>query len=128
MKTILTIDDDPVVRTLVKKIFEQVGFKVITAADGFEGIHSILTKKPDLIFLDIMMPIIDGIEVLKRVKKMPEVAAIPIIMFTAVADSQKVVQSSQLGAADYVIKPFQSSILIKKVQEVLLKTQTDASV
>ena len=59
---------------------------------------------------------------------MPEVAAIPIIMFTAVADSQKVVQSSQLGAADYVIKPFQSSILIKKVQEVLLKTQTDASV
>lgn len=128
MKTILTIDDDPVVRTLVKKIFQQVGFKVITAADGFEGIHAILTQKPDLIFLDIMMPIIDGIEVLKRVKKMPEVAGIPIIMFTAVADSQKVVQSSQLGAADYVIKPFQSSILIKKVQEVLLKTQSDASV
>ena len=128
MKTILTIDDDAVVRTLVKKIFEQLGFNVITAADGFEGIHAILTQKPDLVFLDIMMPIIDGIEVLKRVKKMPEVCEIPISMFTAVADSKKVMQSSRLGAADYIIKPFQSSILIKKVQEVLLKTQTDASV
>ncbi len=119
MLKIITIDDDPIVRTLIKKTFTNIGFEVITAADGFEGIQAITTEKPDIIFLDIMMPIIDGIEVLKRIKKIPEVAKIPVIMFTAVSDGRMVVESSKLGAEAYIIKPFQSSVLIQKVKELL---------
>ena len=119
MLKIITIDDDPIVRTLIKKTFTSIGFEVITAADGFEGLQAIEKYHPDIIFLDIMMPIIDGIEVLKRIKAKPQIANIPVIMFTAVSDGQMVVESSKFGAEDYIIKPFQSSVLIKKVNELL---------
>ena len=119
MLKIITIDDDPVVRTLIKKTFSSLGFEVITAADGFEGLQAIENNQPDIIFLDIMMPIIDGLEVLKRIKATPKIAKIPVIMFTAISDGQMVVESSKFGAEDYIIKPFQSSVLIQKVKELL---------
>lgn len=119
MLKIITIDDDPIVRTLIKKTFNSLGFEVITAADGFEGLQAVIDNHPDVIFLDIMMPIIDGIEVLKRIKATPEIANIPVIMFTAVSDGAMVAESSKIGAEDYIIKPFQSSVLIQKVNELL---------
>lgn len=121
MIKLLAIDDDPIIRTLIKKTFSNLGFEVLTASDGFEGIHATMTQKPALILLDIMMPIVDGLEVLKRIKEVPEVSKIPIIMFTAVAESKMVVESSKLGADDYIIKPFQSSVLITKVRDLLQK-------
>ena len=125
MIKLLTIDDDPIIRTLIKKTFSNLGFEVLTASDGFEGIHATITQKPALILLDIMMPIVDGLEVLKRIKEVPEVSKIPIIMFTAVAESKMVVESSKLGADDYIIKPFQSSILITKVRDLLQKVSLE---
>ena len=119
MLKIITIDDDPIVRTLIKKTFNSLGFEVITAADGFEGLQAVIDNHPDVIFLDIMMLIIDGIEVLKRIKATPEIANIPVIMFTAVSDGAMVAESSKIGAEDYIIKPFQSSVLIQKVNELL---------
>ena len=116
---IITIDDDPVVRTLINKTFSRLGFEVITAADGFEGLQAIENNQPDIIFLDVLMPIIDGLEVLKRIKATPKIAKIPVIMFTAVSDGQMVLESSKLGAEDYIIKPFQSSVLIQKVKMLL---------
>lgn len=121
MIKLLVIDDDPFILTLVKKTFSSLGFEVLTANDGFEGIDAIKKHKPALILLDIMMPILDGLEVLKRVKESPEVSRIPIIMFTAVAENKMVVESSKLGADDYIIKPFQSSVLITKVRDLLQK-------
>lgn len=121
MIKIIAIDDDPIIRTLIKKTFGNLGFEVLTASDGFEGIHTIITQRPALILLDIMMPIVDGLEVLKRIKEIPEVAKIPIIMFTAVAESKMVVESSKLGADDYIIKPFQSAVLVTKVRDLLQK-------
>lgn len=121
MIKLLVIDDDPFILTLVKKTFSSLGFEVLTAPDGFEGIDAIKKHKPALILLDIMMPILDGLEVLKRVKESPEVSRIPIIMFTAVAENKMVVESSKLGADDYIIKPFQSSVLITKVRDLLQK-------
>lgn len=121
MIKLLAIDDDPIIRTLIKKTFSNLGFEVLTASDGFEGIHATMTQKPALILLDIMMPIVDGLEVLKRIKEVPEVSKIPIIMFTAVAESKMIVESSKLGADDYIIKPFQSSVLITKVRDLLQK-------
>lgn len=125
MIKLLAIDDDPIIRTLIKKTFSNLGFEVLTASDGFEGIHATITQKPALILLDIMMPIVDGLEVLKRIKEVPEVSKIPIIMFTAVAESKMVVESSKLGADDYIIKPFQSSILITKVRDLLQKVSLE---
>ena len=125
MIKLLTIDDDPIIRTLIKKTFSNLGFEVLTASDGFEGIHATITQKPALILLDIMMPIVDGLEVLKRIKEVPEVSKIPIIMFTAVAESKMVIESSKLGADDYIIKPFQSSILITKVRDLLQKVSLE---
>ena len=119
MLKIVTIDDDPVVRTLIKKTFSSLGFEVITAADGIEGLRAIENHQPDIIILDVMMPIIDGLEVLKRIKATPKIAKIPVIMFTAISDGQMVVESSKFGAEDYIIKPFQSSVLIQKVKELL---------
>lgn len=121
MIKLLAIDDDPFIRTLVKKTFTNLGFEVLTAPDGFEGLHTIITQKPALILLDIMMPILDGLEVLKRIKETPEVSKIPIIMFTAVSERKMIVESSKLGADDYILKPFQSSILITKVRDLLQK-------
>ncbi|MCH8927738.1 MAG: response regulator [Candidatus Marinimicrobia bacterium] len=125
MIKLLAIDDDPIIRTLIKKTFSNLGFEVLTASDGFEGIHATITQKPALILLDIMMPIVDGLEVLKRIKEVPEVSKIPIIMFTAVAESKMVIESSKLGADDYIIKPFQSSILITKVRDLLQKVSLE---
>ena len=119
MLKIITIDDDPVVRTLIKKTFSSLGFEVITAADGFEGLQAIENNQPDIIFLDIMMPIIDGLEVLKRIKATPKIAKIPVIMFTAIAEGHMIAESSKIGAEDYIIKPFQSSVLIQKVKKLL---------
>lgn len=121
MIKLLVIDDDPFIRTLVNKTFSNLGFEVLAAPDGFEGIDAIKTQKPALILLDIMMPILDGLEVLKRIKESPEVSRIPIIMFTSVAESKMVIESSKLGADDYIIKPFQSSVLITKVRDLLQK-------
>ena len=119
MLKIITIDDDPVVRTLIKKTFSSLGFEVITAADGIEGLRAIENHQPDIIILDVMMPIIDGLEVLKRIKATPKIAKIPVIMFTAISDGHMVVETSKFGADDYIIKPFQSSVLIQKVKELL---------
>ena len=119
MLKIITIDDDPVVRTLIKKTFSSLGFEVITAADGIEGLRAIENNQPDIIILDVMMPIIDGLEVLKRIKATPKIAKIPVIMFTAISDGHMVVETSKFGAEDYIIKPFQSSVLIQKVKKLL---------
>lgn len=119
MLKIITIDDDPVVRTLIKKTFSSLGFEVITAADGIEGLRAIENNQPDIIILDVMMPIIDGLEVLKRIKATPKIAKIPVIMFTAISDGHMVVETSKFGADDYIIKPFQSSVLIQKVKKLL---------
>ena len=116
---IISIDDDPVVRTLIRKTFSSLGFEVITVADGLEGLQEIENNQPDIIFLDVMMPIIDGIEVLKRIKATPKIARIPVIMFTAIAEGKMIIESSKIGAEDYIIKPFQSSVLIQKVQKLL---------
>lgn len=119
MLKIISIDDDPVVRTLIRKTFSSLGFEVITVADGLEGLQEIENNQPDIIFLDVMMPIIDGIEVLKRIKATPKIARIPVIMFTAIAEGKMIIESSKIGAEDYIIKPFQSSVLIQKVQKLL---------
>jgi DNA-binding response OmpR family regulator len=115
-KTILVVDDEQRLVSVVKAYLEQEGFRVVTASNGGEAIHVARQEKPDLIILDIMMPEMDGYEFLRVHRKERET---PIIMLTAkVADNEKVI-GLELGADDYVTKPFKPRELIARVRAVL---------
>lgn len=118
MSRILLIDDDTLTTKLYKGKFEDGGFEIDTAPDGETGLKMIRDKKPDVILLDIMMPKMDGLEVLRKLKKSSSTQKIPIILLTNVGDSEDDVEKGlELGAVTYLIK---SSYTPK---EVLLKTK-----
>jgi len=119
MKKILIADDRSEVVELVKVTLEGEGYRTIDASDGREALEKIRKEKPDLILLDIVMPKMNGFEVLSRVKKDPKTKEIPIVMLTA--QGQKVDQEKgrRLGARDYITKPFSLSHLLNKIEEIL---------
>ncbi|MHC4235435.1 MAG: response regulator, partial [Planctomycetota bacterium] len=100
--TLLIIDDDPHARELLRRTFSKEGYAVIEAADGASGIELALTQQPDVITLDVMMPGMDGWEVLSRIKADPATTDIPVIMVSIIDD---VNMGVALGASDYVTKP-----------------------
>ena len=122
-KKILVVDDDPHIVSLIKNRFEANSYEVITANDGEECIEKILSDKPDLVILDIMMPKVDGYNVLVGIKEIKaitgELPDIPIIVLTAVADPRirEMVEKEQI--IDYMIKPFDSADLLSKVKKAL---------
>lgn len=122
-KKILVVDDDPHIVSLIKTRFEANKYEVITAQDGEECLERILADKPDLVILDIMMPKVDGYNVLVGIKEIKaitgELPEIPIIVLTAVADPRvkEMVEKEQI--VDYIIKPFDSADLLSKVKKAL---------
>jgi DNA-binding response OmpR family regulator len=115
-KTVLVVDDEQRLVSVVKAYLEQEGFRVVTAANGRDALHVARQEKPDLIILDIMMPEVDGYEFLRIHRKERDT---PVIMLTArVADNEKVI-GLELGADDYVTKPFKPRELIARVRAVL---------
>jgi len=104
METILIIEDDATMLRGLKDNFEFKGYRVLTAADGEEGLDAALGQKPDLIVLDIMLPKINGYEVCRLIRK--EGLEMPIIMLTAKGEESDIVLGLNLGADDYVTKPF----------------------
>ncbi|MFA5069799.1 MAG: response regulator [Patescibacteria group bacterium] len=105
MNKVLLIDDEALVLRLFKRIFTPVtGFELSTAWDGMEGLQKIKEVKPDLVLLDIRMPKIDGLEVLRRIKADKEIARIPVIMLTNLSDTKLVSEAVSLGARGYLIK------------------------
>jgi len=105
-KKILFVDDEPVVVTLMKKRIESRGFLVETASDGASGLEKAKTWKPDAVLLDIAMPGMDGYETCRRLKAMKETASIPVILFTAIQETQLEAMAQKAGAAKVVHKPF----------------------
>jgi len=118
-QTILTIDDDPVVRKLVNKAVQGMGYNSIEVSSGLEGLHYLEKHSVQLILLDIMMPILDGFEVLKKIKKHREWRAIPLMMFSAVSDEHKVKEALDMGANNYILKPFRLRTIQEKIVDVL---------
>lgn len=122
-KKILVVDDDPHIVSLIKTRFEANRYEVITANDGEECIEKILSDKPDLLILDIMMPKVDGYNVLVGIKEIRaitgELPEIPVIVLTAVADPRvrEMVEKEQI--VDYIIKPFDSADLLSKVKKAM---------
>jgi DNA-binding response OmpR family regulator len=120
MKTrILVVDDEPDVLDLVTYNLGQAGFQTDTAADGAEALRKARSNTPDLILLDLMLPEMDGLEVCKLLRRDPKTSAIPIIMLTARASEIDRIVGLELGAADYVPKPFSPRELVLRVKKRL---------
>jgi CheY-like chemotaxis protein len=113
--TVLVIDDDPVIVKLLQVNFELEGFTVITAHDGFEGVERAKTGEPDVVISDIMMPGMNGLELVSTLKSDPQTADLPVLLLSAKAQMADVQRGFDLGADDYVTKPFDPIELVEKV-------------
>ena len=116
---ILLADDEEDIKTVVSMLLESKGFEVITAYDGLATLDLARSEKPDLILLDVMMPVVNGYEVCARLKQDEATRDIPIVMLSAMAQSESVDKGLSAGAVDYVIKPFDPSRLEEVIQRVL---------
>jgi CRP/FNR family transcriptional regulator, polysaccharide utilization system transcription regulator len=122
MKTILLIEDNLEVRENTAEILELAGYKVDTAENGKIGVEKALATKPDLIVCDIMMPVLDGYGVLHMLSKQPTTAAIPFIFLTARAERLDMRKGMEMGADDYLTKPFDDIELLNAIESRLKKT------
>jgi len=118
-KTIMVVDDNPDAGTLVKAILEREGFGVQTTDNGLEVFSRLKEQKPDLIILDIMMPHVDGLEVLERLRGTAETSSIPVILLTAKVQYDDVIEGYKLGADYYITKPFTSTQLVNGINLIL---------
>ncbi|HEX2852277.1 MAG TPA: response regulator [Opitutaceae bacterium] len=116
---ILTVDDSKTVRVIVRRAFRSFDCEVFEANNGEEGLAVATKELPHLILLDITMPVMDGVEMLTRLKAAPALKAIPVIMLTAEGGRDNVLKIAKIGVRDYLIKPFKESVLIAKVARVL---------
>lgn len=121
--TILVADDDPVILRLLEVNFEMEGFNVVTAEDGAVALERARQSKPDVIVLDVMMPKMTGHEVAEALRGDPDLASIPVIFVSAKAQGADVARGMELGAADYVTKPFDPMDLVERVAAVLEKSR-----
>lgn len=116
---ILIADDDELVVQLLKTTFAEQGHEVVHVADGV-GVGTLAaSERPDLIVLDIMMPGIDGIEALRRLRTDPVTSTVPVIMLTTRGYRNEVVGALTLGACDYLLKPFTTEVLLERVRRAL---------
>lgn len=115
---ILVVDDEPYVVRALSFILKKEGYKVVTAVDGEQALKCVEEDKPDLIFLDIMMPKIDGYEVTQKLKSNEATKNIHIILLTAKGQEEDHKKGLELGADDYITKPFSPTGLTKKLGEI----------
>lgn len=120
-KTILVVDDEERMARFIRLNLEHDGFQVVEAHRGMEAVNELRVKMPDVVLLDVMMPDIDGFEVLQLIR---ETSTVPVIMLTAKGEEDDRVKGLELGADDYVTKPFSPRELVSRVRAVLRRTET----
>ncbi len=125
-KRILAVDDDIIVLTRITNILRN-DYELVTVNSGMRALRYLREEKPDLILLDIRMAQQDGIETLREIRNMEERKDIPVIMLTGVENKDIVVESAKLGVCDYLLKPFSSTELLKRIQRVLGQEETEES-
>jgi DNA-binding response OmpR family regulator len=121
---ILVVDDEPEAVELVEFNLRQAGFEVLTASDGAEALKKARSSLPSLIVLDLMLPEVDGLEVCKMLRRDPATAAVPIVMVTAKAAEIDRILGLELGADDYMTKPFSPRELVLRVKKILQRGQS----
>ncbi len=119
-RKILVIDDEPGIIDIVETNLIGEGFEVLSASDGKEGLAKIKSDNPELVVLDVMMPEMDGWQVLKELEKDPETAGIPVIMLTAKAADEDYIYGLEEGAVEYITKPFFPQELINRIKISLM--------
>jgi DNA-binding response OmpR family regulator len=120
---ILIVEDDPDIAQLVARYLDKAGFATERAATGREAIQAIAAKAPDLIVLDLMLPHVDGMEICRMVRSDAATAAMPIIMLTARAEESERIVGLEIGADDYLAKPFSPGELVARVRALLRRAQ-----
>ena len=118
-ETILVVEDEEDIRELLKYNLEKEGYQVFGAATGEEGLRAVRDRRPDLILLDLMLPGIDGLEVCRRIRGGAQTQHLPIIMLTAKGEEADIVTGLELGADDYIAKPFSPRVLLARLRAAL---------
>lgn len=122
---ILIADDEPHIRRILQFLLEDKGFEVCLAEDGQEALEALATFRPNLVLLDVMMPKADGFSVLQAIRSGYETSSLPVIMLTAKGETTDKVKGLQVGANDYVIKPFDHDELLLRVSNLLDSTRRE---
>ncbi|HEU4402037.1 MAG TPA: response regulator [Candidatus Polarisedimenticolia bacterium] len=116
---ILIVDDDPIIRRFVGSLLVHNGYEVHEAEDGEAGLHAASAVRPALILLDLVMPYRDGFEVINALKEDPATGSIPILIVSVKDREEDVVKALNLGADDYMIKPFSTQELLARIRKIL---------
>ncbi|MGD8702786.1 MAG: response regulator [Desulfosarcina sp.] len=116
---ILTVDDSKTIRMIVKKAFKPYNCELFEGENGVEGLAIAAKEMPDLIILDITMPVMTGIEMLGKLKAENDLKDIPVIMLTAESGKENVMQIVKMGVKDYIVKPFKGEQLIERAKNIL---------
>ena len=122
-QTILVAEDQQTIRSLIEYKLRNSGYTVVSVADGAAALKKAVELKPDLVLLDVMMPLMTGFEVLAALKQNEETKRIPVLLVTAQSKEDEVLKGLELGADDYVTKPFNPRELIYRVKAILKRTQ-----
>src|ERR1700738_1055198 len=123
---VLIVEDEAPLVTMLRYNLEKEGFQVCGAPDGKEALVQIAERKPDVVLLDWMLPLVSGIEVCRRIRRSPETRALPVIMLTARGEESDRVRGLDSGADDYVVKPFSPSELVARLRAVIRRAQPSA--
>lgn len=118
-KHIVVVEDEEDILELLRHHLSREGFQVTTSTDGDDAVKVISRKMPDLVLLDLMLPGLDGLEVCRILKKENKTSAIPIVMLTAKGEESDIVAGLELGAEDYISKPFSMKVLVARVRAVM---------
>jgi len=116
---ILIVDDEPDLVQTLRDRLEMNGYDIVTANNGKEGLEKAVQEKPNIILLDVIMPVMDGLEMLEALRKHPECKDCAIIMLTARSQRQDIVRAKVCGIQDYVVKPFDLSELVEKIESIV---------
>lgn len=120
--TILIVDDEAPLLTLLRYNLEKSGFRVEEAVDGREALDAVAAAPPDLVLLDWMLPVMSGVEVCRQIRRRPATRSLPIIMLTARTEDQDSIRALDLGADDYITKPFVMEALLARIRALLRRT------
>ncbi len=121
---VLLVEDDRAISEVLDYNLQQNGYDVIRCSDGQDALNQARNKTPDIIILDIMLPVLDGLEVCRRLRAVPETETIPIMMLTAKSEEVDQIVGYKVGADDYVTKPFSVKILLERIHSLLRRNRT----
>jgi DNA-binding response OmpR family regulator len=127
MERVLVVEDNEEIAALLNFKLKHSGYEVSYAENGKLGLEAVSTNPPDLIILDVMMPVMNGLEMLKALKSDENLKSIPVIILTALANEWEIVEGLELGADDYITKPFKSQEFAARVHAVLSRCKMSNS-